>query len=339
MRICDVSYAGAIFALLLAVSSQASAQTFESVGVRAQGLGGAFVAVADDATASWWNPAGLATGAYLSAVIEHGQTTEPDNPPASGPARRTTPTSIAVSIPSFGFSYYTMHISEIAGAGSTAGAAANRQDPGAAGTSVRSVALTQYGATFGQSIGSALVIGTTWKLMRAGAVNAVTTAPVSLDTADDVDVPRSTRVDFDLGVLARIGHLRLGGTVKNITRPSFGDASPLILSREVRVGGAWFTQAVGGMRGIVVAGDADLTSTPTVLGDVRHIAGGVEGWLAKGRVGLRGGVSGNTVGASRPAASGGFSLGLTHALHVNASRTIGRDSSLTGWGLSLSATF
>ncbi len=40
---------------------------------RAQGMGGAFVGVADDATASWWNPAGLATGAYFNVVIEKGQ--------------------------------------------------------------------------------------------------------------------------------------------------------------------------------------------------------------------------------------------------------------------------
>ena len=35
----------------------ASAQIVESVGHRALGMGGAFVAVADDSTATWWNPA------------------------------------------------------------------------------------------------------------------------------------------------------------------------------------------------------------------------------------------------------------------------------------------
>ena len=37
----------------------ALAQPYESLGVRALGMGGAFVAVADDATAAYWNPAGL----------------------------------------------------------------------------------------------------------------------------------------------------------------------------------------------------------------------------------------------------------------------------------------
>jgi hypothetical protein len=337
---CNVLCVVALAALLVAAGSpRASAQDFESVGVRAQGLGGAFVAVADDATATWWNPAGLATGAYLSAVLERGQTTEPVDPPAQGPSRRATPTTVAVVFPALGFSYYRLRISEIAPTGSTAGAAADRQDPGNTGTSVRSIVLDQYGVTVGQSIGKVLTLGSTWKLLHAGSVNLVTAAPVTLDAADNLDVPGSTKVDFDIGVLARLGHLRLGGTVKNITKPSFGDADTLTLPRQFRVGAAWFTQKTGGTRGVVVAGDADLTTTPTVVGDVRHVAGGVEAWLGQGRVGLRGGVSGNTTGAARPAASAGFSIGLTKSVHVNAARTWGRDNSLTGWGASVSATY
>ena len=53
------------FLLLCAASvgpdTRAAAQGFEPVGTRAQGMGGAFVAVADDATATYWNPAGLAS--------------------------------------------------------------------------------------------------------------------------------------------------------------------------------------------------------------------------------------------------------------------------------------
>ena len=53
------------FALCLAVERPASAQeqavdNFSGVGVRAMGMGGAFVAVADDFSAMYWNPAGLA---------------------------------------------------------------------------------------------------------------------------------------------------------------------------------------------------------------------------------------------------------------------------------------
>jgi hypothetical protein len=199
--------------------------------------------------------------------------------------------------------------------------------------------FTQFGATVAQSVGNFLVIGSTLKLMRAGAVHSLTNSSDPLDAADDVDVPQNTAVDVDFGALARLSHLRLGATLKNLRKASFGDPETLTTVRQGRVGAAWFTQPAGGNRGFIFAGDADLTTTPTAVGDVRHIAGGVEAWLAKGRVGLRGGVSGNTVGQSRPAASGGFSIGLTKALHINGSRTIGRDDSLTGWSASVSVTY
>ena len=48
----------------------ARAQAQPPVGVRAAGMGGAFTAVADDASATFWNPAGLATGAFFSLVLD-----------------------------------------------------------------------------------------------------------------------------------------------------------------------------------------------------------------------------------------------------------------------------
>ena len=65
--------------LLAAAPGLAQAQTFETFGIRAQGMGGAFVAVSDDATATWWNPAGLATGGFFDSVVQNGSTTEPDD--------------------------------------------------------------------------------------------------------------------------------------------------------------------------------------------------------------------------------------------------------------------
>ncbi len=40
------------------------------MGVRAAGMAGAFTAVADDAAATVWNPAGLASGSYFSAAVD-----------------------------------------------------------------------------------------------------------------------------------------------------------------------------------------------------------------------------------------------------------------------------
>ena len=72
----------AVLACLLAFPVQARAQSLDAVGTRAQGMGGAFVGIADDASAVYWNPAGLAGGAYFSLVID-GNTAEaiPDGLP------------------------------------------------------------------------------------------------------------------------------------------------------------------------------------------------------------------------------------------------------------------
>ena len=57
-------------ALCWAPPDRARAQTFEAVGTRAAGMGGAFVAVADDASAAYWNPAGFAAGNIFTMVLD-----------------------------------------------------------------------------------------------------------------------------------------------------------------------------------------------------------------------------------------------------------------------------
>src|SRR6478609_2840854 len=92
--------------LLLLCSTPLLAQTYEDVGTRAKGMAGAFVAVADDASATWWNPAGLASGAYASGTIEYGQVTEPRDLAAFAPARRATVSGFATAFPAAGVSLY-----------------------------------------------------------------------------------------------------------------------------------------------------------------------------------------------------------------------------------------
>src|SRR5260221_7794896 len=43
------------------------------VGARAVGMGGAFVAVADDATSPFWNPAGMVYLPYKEAFLQHAE--------------------------------------------------------------------------------------------------------------------------------------------------------------------------------------------------------------------------------------------------------------------------
>ena len=46
-----------------------SAAAWVAAGVAADGEGGAFVAVANDSSATWWNPAGLAAGPFFDMVL------------------------------------------------------------------------------------------------------------------------------------------------------------------------------------------------------------------------------------------------------------------------------
>src|SRR5205085_9757114 len=70
------------FVFFVVAPQAASAQIYESVGIRAQGMSGAFVAVSDDATTTWWNPAGLASGGYLNGILEVDQVDNPAGPRA-----------------------------------------------------------------------------------------------------------------------------------------------------------------------------------------------------------------------------------------------------------------
>src|SRR5476649_1052454 len=165
-------------ALALAFPSVAFAQRFDDVGVRAQGMAGAFVAVADDASATWWNPAGLATSlsfADLSLqVMDRGRG------------------GLALGFPSLGLSYYRLKISQIQPSASIAGAPSGRQDNGAAGSGLSSDAgLAQFGATVGQSFTQHLVVATTVKLVSALG---------------------DTQADLDVGAMAAFGVMRLGVT-------------------------------------------------------------------------------------------------------------------------------
>jgi hypothetical protein len=127
----------AILCASLAFAPRAAfAQMYELVGIRAQGMGGAFVAVADDATATWWNPAGLATGPLFDSLVEYTRfRTSP----------QTSVKGTAVAFPSLGVSYYRLPLS------------ASSDDQ-----------LNIFGLTFGQSLSDHVVLATTVKVEQAG---------------------------------------------------------------------------------------------------------------------------------------------------------------------------
>src|SRR5215813_6392692 len=88
----------------LLAATPAAAQIYETVGIRAQGMGGAFVALADDATATWWNPAGVASGPFFNALVEYDRLRA---------TREDKVLGVAVAYPALGVSYYHVPINHL----------------------------------------------------------------------------------------------------------------------------------------------------------------------------------------------------------------------------------
>ena len=322
----------AVFAVLLACAHPAglSAQAFDSVGTRARGMGGAFVAVADDASATWWNPAGLAGGAYFNTLLERGQIREPDQP-LTGPRVRESASSFAIGYPGLGLSYYRTRVSSIGSSPQ------DRQDRGTENLALRSFSMTSFGATFGQSVGRHLVVASTVRLGRAGLAvgSALPTDPLEdrLDLVEDGETARKTFTDLDLGAMLRFGSVRVGASLKHVGQPNVAPSgeAPLTLLRQGRAGVAVVRGPAGVLDGWTVALDTDLTTAATVLGDERRLSAGGELWLVGRRVGLRGGVSRSTVGPARAVASSGASVALRRGLYVDAALIPGLDETRSGW--------
>jgi hypothetical protein len=338
MRPTSALLRGLLAASLVVVSRPAHAQLYEAVGSRAQGMGGAFVAVSDDASATWWNPAGLATGAYFGGLIERNRLDQPADPVGREPRFRSEVHSVAAAFPAMGVSYYRFNINEIRTP--TGGDSGGRQEEGVPET-LRAARLTAFGVTFGQSLGRHVVLGSTLRLIRAGAMSSADTGTSDpLGAAADLSVPLQTRGDIDLGVMLSAGHLRLGGALRHVAQPSFGNgADRYELARQGRVGMALVSSGSGSASRVVLAADADVTTTATAAGESQRIALGAEGWLRGRGLGVRAGVSKNTVGNRAASSSVGLSVALRKSTYVDGVLMNGRDRSLNGWGVSLRVAY
>jgi hypothetical protein len=287
----------AFFIALFAVP--VAAQTFETIGIRAQGMGGAFVAVADDATATWWNPAGLASGAYFNSIVEYDRTGD-----------QTRAEGVAIAFPALGLSYYRLPISQMRPLASTGTAPASREDEGV---------LSVFGASVGQSLGNHVVLASTLKLLRAEG-----------DTHAGFDIGAMANFSgLRIGLTVKnVNETSFGAGVDRLE-----------LARQVRAGAALVGRGRGGISQLALAVDADLTTTPTPAGDERHLSGGLEVWMAQHRFALRGGAATNTTGDSRNSASAGVSVALRPGTYADAQATGGSDPSRKGWGVDFRVTF
>lgn len=326
----------------LLTGAPASGQVpFESVGTRALGMGGAFVAVADDASATYWNPAGLPGIQFFDATLEMSRETDTDGAGPAASGWRTEGTRFAVATPVLAFSYDRLRLGEVR----------RRPDPTPGGDGDldltlpgRTLYAQHFGVTVVQSLGDALVVGSTFRLVRAGA------GPSAVDTEAGIgeavreaahrDVPQDSHFDADVGVLAWVGRLRLGLVVRNAASPDIDFAGgTLEIERQVRAGASFGGDPARGQRPWAIAVDTDLTTLTLPGGRRRSLAIGAERWWADRRFGLRGGGRLQTIDDVRPAVSGGVSVALRTGLLIEAHGTRGEDARDRGWGLGARLTF
>jgi hypothetical protein len=336
----------------LAFAAPAKAQVFETVGGRALGMGGAFVAVADDVTATYWNPAGLAVGGLVDAAVQRSTSTSPSNPddtPASAGGWRASTTFLGFAIPSLGVSYLRTRSGQASSPTASPTDVRQQDRPGVA--SARVVAVDTFGVTLLQSLLPNLVVGTTLKLARGSSLATDVPGSTSLSTAlDDVaQLPASarTRFDVDVGLMATTGPLRFGLVGRNLRQPDFAPDEATgagRVARQVRAGIALtpgFTpgRTAASQPSFTIAFDADLTRATLPVGDERHVAAGVERWLRGRRVGVRAGVRASTVGDRRPVGTAGASVAVRPGILVEGHYARGRQAAGQQWSVGGRVTF
>lgn len=295
-------------AILLLFQGAAAAQTFETAGARALGMGGAFVGVADDVTAVWWNPAGLATGGFFSLAVER-HAFEQRRPELFGgppPAERSTFFLGAGSLP-LGLSYVRTRETYLT------------QGPLDEAV-LRDLVTHQAGVTVLQSLTDAIVVAGTAKYIRGVAASG----PPGVEP----DGEGSHAFDADLAVMVHTGALKAGLTLRNVTSPEFEapDGSRLELPWLARAGVSYLA-----MPALTVALDVDLRAVQAGVDRRRSLA--VGGEYRFDRLALRSGARFDTIGEGNPLGTVGGSYAVRNGVWVDVWVAAGSARADRGWGL------
>ena len=314
--------------LLLAVSAgSVHAQVFETVGTRALGMGGAFVAVADDATANYWNPAGL-INVISSAVVEVQRIdTRLDPDPIRRAGTQDLTTLVSLASQTLGLSYYRLRSWQV-------GRVVGNQVDGPNTASLTSLVTQHAGMTVVQRLGSGVTVATVAKAVRGTVAVASGDGGVPVgalfDQTSELNGRSTIRFDLDVGVMIDVGAVRVGLVGRNLREPEFAvsDDATVTLRRQFRAG-----LAVRATGSLVVAVDADLGTTDSVAGLRRAIAVGAEQRL--GRLVVRAGGRVNVEDDdSTPVASLGLSVEVRSGFWLDGQVTGGSDDGDRGWGVS-----
>ena len=304
-----------LIAALLALTTARLASAQADVGARGAGMAGAFVAVADDASAVYWNPAGVATGSLVSVVLDAGRFRLGSTQPQTARNEEDTGAIVAFSATAIGLAYYRLGSYGIDAAEPAVIDPQSREE---VRRGVHALTTSTVGVSLVQSINQHIVVGVTPKVMWGDGHSAV---------------------DVDAGVMTWVEHIRFGLVARNLTTAEFGeDGTGIELEREVRAGAAWGSGWTGISR-VIASFDADVMSRSTPAGDRRDIAAGVETWWMSQRLGLRGGWRRSTIGDARAAVAAGISAGLKPGMLVEAHAVRGRDDDERSWSVGLRMTF
>jgi len=286
--------------MVLAAGTSVSAQTeAPSVGVRAAGMGGAFTAVADDASAAFWNPAGFASGSYFSLVAD------------ANILDRRSGFLVALGTPPLGLAYYRTAIVEVKNGRNT-------------------LVAHHAGVSLVQSLGGRLAVGTTLKLVH-GVASPSEGAGISTNKFDaDVGV-MATGSQAQLGLTVRnllqpefkasTGAIRLDRRVRAgvslHVRQETTVSADLDLTKRATLLGDWRDAAIG------------VEAHPRSKAWVR---GGLH-WNTH----LRGSASPGPGAA--PIASVGASYTVYGSIRADAQVSFGSPNGDRGWGVGLRAVF
>ena len=334
-----VVMASALWILLVASRAPAFAQMTETVGGRALGMGGAFVAVANDSSATWWNPGALAAGPFVDVtfartLMETGSRI---------PARRERTLGLAMTTPPLGVSYWRFQVTDVRPPDATDPGSGIRQEE-RAGVLIRSLTASQVGVTLVQTIGPGVHVGGTLKYVRGVVRTSSGEGPrPSGELLGDGDSlgggEGHGEFDLDVGLLAVAGAIRLGALVRHLREPVFAASNGAMrLPRQGRVGIAVDTEAVGGQP-LIVSLDADVSRVSTAAGERRNLAFGAERWIWNKRVGVRGGGRLNTLGRRERTATAGVSVAPRAGLSLEAYLARGGWDDDRGWGLGARVSF
>ncbi len=316
----------AVAALFLAPAAALAQHPFEVVGSRALGMGGAFVAVADDAMAVYWNPAGLASGQPFGATIEWNQLHfgNQDDIPVPGVGRGSSSFSSLGTWPvGLSFGRFETHRLVLGPGGETWS---------------ETLDTREYGVTILQTIVPGLVVGSTLKYVRGAASfgpSAGRTASEALQRSADLKRGVTGAFDLDLAVMADLEYVRVGLIVKHMREPEFGDMAEtaITLDREARLGVAVLPTA-----GLTLAMDIDLNTVDLRGGLRRMIAFGGETRIGS-RLAVRGGVRWNREDSANPVTTVGASVAVRSGLWLDGYYAHGRDDMGRGMGVALRAGY